>query len=54
MFRVDGSVKAVIGDLEDPKFIWELLEQRYVAKRGIAVHPADGAPTEEMGGREGV
>ena len=33
MFRVDISVKAVIGDLEDPKFIWGLLEQRYVAKQ---------------------
>ena len=26
MFRVDSTVKAVIGDLEDPKLIWELLE----------------------------
>jgi len=35
-FRVNSSVKSVIGDLEDPKLIWELLEQRYgVRKEGL-------------------
>jgi len=34
--RVDVSVKSVIGDLEDPKLIWELLEKRYGAtKEGL-------------------
>ena len=33
MFGVDGSVKVVIGNLEVPKFIWELLEQRYGDKQ---------------------
>ena len=33
MFGVEASVEAVTGSLEDPKFIWELLEQRYGAKQ---------------------
>jgi len=32
-FRVDASAKSVIGDLEDPKLIWELLEQKYGARK---------------------
>ena len=32
-YRVDTSIKTVIGDLEDLKLIWELLERRYGARQ---------------------
>ena len=53
MFRVDGSVKVAIGDLENPKLIWELLEQWYVAKqKGLKSILRVRLQIEEMG-REG-
>ena len=33
MYRCDTSVKATIGELEDPKLIWEMLEQQYGARQ---------------------